>query len=126
MPALCHTRKRADDRGVVSPRFDWSAGRPRIRLRNQLSPRAWKRLSSAANRAGMDVERLPQSFLGARFGSDRWNAAARPSATAKAHSVGTNHRPPSAPARTTRWPSSTRRATRVSYDRDAKIRDIRG
>jgi hypothetical protein len=66
MPALCHTRKRADDRAVVSPRSDWSAGHLRIRLRNELSPRAWKRLSSAATRAGMDVEGLLQSFLEAR------------------------------------------------------------
>lgn len=31
MPALCHTWKRVDDRGVVSPRSDWSAGHLRIR-----------------------------------------------------------------------------------------------
>jgi hypothetical protein len=63
MPALCHTRTRADDGGVVSPRSDWSAGHLEIRLRNELSPRAWKRLSSAANRAGTDVEGLLQTFL---------------------------------------------------------------
>lgn len=66
MPALCHTRKQPAGRAVVSPRSDWSAGHLRIRLRNELSPRAWKRLSSAANRAGMNVEGLLQSFLEAR------------------------------------------------------------
>jgi len=50
-----------------------------------------------------------------QFGCERSNAAARPSATASPDSVGTNHRPPSGSARTTRRPSSTRRATRVSF-----------
>jgi hypothetical protein len=66
MPALCHTRKRAENRGVVPPRSDWSAGHLRIRLRNELSTRAWKRLAGAANRAGTNVEGLLQSFLEAR------------------------------------------------------------
>ena len=66
MAALCHTRKRADDRGVVSSRSGWSAGHLRIRLRSERSPRAWKRLASAANRAEMNVEALLESFLEAR------------------------------------------------------------
>jgi hypothetical protein len=48
-----------------------------------------------------------------QFGSERSNAAARPSATASPDSVGTSHRPPSASVRTTMRPSSTRRATRA-------------
>ena len=50
-----------------------------------------------------------------QFGSERSKAAARPSATASPDSVGTNHRSPSGPARTTMRPSSTRHATRASF-----------
>ena len=43
------------------------------------------------------------------LGSGMSNAAAMPSATASPDIVGTSRRPPSGPARTTRWPSATRR-----------------
>jgi len=66
MPALCHTRKQAPGRGVVSPRSDWNAGHLRIRLPSELSTGAWRRLSRAANRAGTDVEGLLQLFLETR------------------------------------------------------------
>jgi hypothetical protein len=66
MSAWWHTRTHTQEGGVVSPRSDWSAGHLRIRLRNELSTRAWKRLAGAANRAGTNVEGLLQSFLEAR------------------------------------------------------------
>jgi hypothetical protein len=66
MPALCHTRTHAEDHGVVSPRSDWDADHLQIRLRNELSVGAWGRLSTAASRAGMDVEGFLQHFLEAR------------------------------------------------------------
>jgi hypothetical protein len=66
MPALCHTRTHAEDHGGVSRRSDWDSDHLQIRLRNELSPRAWARLSTAASRAGMDVEGLLQSLLEAR------------------------------------------------------------
>jgi hypothetical protein len=66
MPALCHTRKRAEDHDVVSRRSDWDADHLQNRLRNELSVGAWGRLSTAASRAGMDVEGFLQRFLEAR------------------------------------------------------------
>jgi len=66
MPALCHTRTHAEDHGVVSRRSDWDADHLQIRLRNELSVGAWGRLSTAASRAGTDVEGLLQRFLEAR------------------------------------------------------------
>jgi hypothetical protein len=66
MPALCHTRTPAEDQGGVSRRSDWDSNHLQIRLRNELSPRAWARLSTAASRAGMDVEGFLQRFLEAR------------------------------------------------------------
>ena len=63
MPALCHTRTHAEDHGGVSRRSDWDSDHLQIRLRNELSPRAWARLSTAASRAGMDVEGLLQRLL---------------------------------------------------------------
>jgi hypothetical protein len=66
MPALCHTRTRVEDDGVVSRRSDWASDHLQIRLRNELSAGAWGRLSTAASRAGMDVEGFLQRFLEAR------------------------------------------------------------
>jgi hypothetical protein len=66
MPALCHTRTHAEDHGAVSRRSEWDADHLQIRLQNELSPRAWKRLSTAASRAGMDVEGFLERFLEAR------------------------------------------------------------
>jgi hypothetical protein len=66
MPALCHTRTPAEDHGVVSQRSDWDADHLQIRLRNELSVVARGRLSTAASRAGMDIEGLLQVFLDAR------------------------------------------------------------
>jgi len=66
MPALWHTRTLAEDHGIVSQRSDCDADHLQIRLRNELSVGAWGRLSTAASRAGMDVEGLLQRFLEAR------------------------------------------------------------
>jgi hypothetical protein len=63
MPNRCHSGKRADDLGVVSGRSSWNADRLQIRLRNELSPQAWRLLSAAASRAGTDVEGLLQQHL---------------------------------------------------------------
>jgi hypothetical protein len=66
MPALCHTRTHAEDHGVVSQRSDWDADHLQLRLQTELSVGAWGRLSTAATRAGMDVEGFLQRFLEAR------------------------------------------------------------
>jgi len=63
MPAWWHTRTHNEKGGVVSRRCDWNAGRPQIRLRNELSPRARTRLSIAESAAGTDVETLPNRIL---------------------------------------------------------------
>ena len=63
MAARCHTRACAENGGVVSRRSTWDADRLQIRLRDELTPRAWRRLSDAAGRAGTDVEGLLQQYL---------------------------------------------------------------
>ncbi len=59
----CHTRVYAENRCPVSGRSVWNASQIQIRLRDELSPCAWTRLSTAANRAGTDVEGLLQQHL---------------------------------------------------------------
>jgi hypothetical protein len=81
---------------------------PELARRVPPRPRAGQ---GSVNPLALSVPRGPWS----QFGSERSNAAARPSATASPDSVGTNHRPPSRSARTTMRPSSKRRATRVSF-----------
>jgi hypothetical protein len=44
--------------------LEWDAERLAERLRTELAPRAWKRLSSAASRAGMDIEALLPALRG--------------------------------------------------------------
>jgi hypothetical protein len=56
IPTPCHTRTRAENLGPVSGRSVWNASQIEIRLRDELFPCAWTRLSIAANRAGTDVE----------------------------------------------------------------------
>jgi hypothetical protein len=63
IPTPCHTRTRAENLGAVSGRSVWNASQIQIRLRDGLTPCAWTRLSTAANRAGTDVERPLQQHL---------------------------------------------------------------
>ena len=60
---LCHRTPRDPDGASVSRRFSWEAERLVIRLRNELSPAAWKRLSRAAERSGTDVVSLLSQHL---------------------------------------------------------------
>jgi hypothetical protein len=61
MPALCHTRTHAEDRGVVSQRSDWDADNLQIRLRNELSVGAWGRLSDDSFWKSGSMLRLPSN-----------------------------------------------------------------
>lgn len=63
MATRCHTGTRAENGGVVSRCSNWSADQLQIRLRHELSRRAWRRLSAAASRAGTDVEGLLQQYI---------------------------------------------------------------